>query len=423
MSEHSRKRRDFIQNITIAVLCVSAVLLFAQTQIYNLGVNSSLVAFLSGHDLQVAPVSPSQTDALLTAPVRIAAASTFGRYGNVTLSTDDDAFEPLRGLLEQALASANDLTGSSQEDFWAALETTGVYYDFLSPLPLSLLAELVRTTGEDTVTARYLVISGGEGNVTLYLWDGALGYYRCGTSITPESLEQIVNQYELGNACFAFECPDPNAQSAAPQSLFLEEAPVLPQLTISIPLADTDRLLTALDFNPNTQYRYLDAGGAEVVREGDRTLRIHTDGTIAYTSSTNLLSATASEDPPALLEAVSTANSLLHSLLPADSDAELYLESVRQVGPNTTLSFGYQAGGVPIRFSDGESAAEITMVGQMISNLTFRVRQYTLEGTDSLLLPLRQALAIHASAHVGSELFIGYTDSGTGKVNAGWLAE
>ena len=197
---------------------------------------------------------------------------------------------------------------------------------------------------------------------------------------------------------------------------------MLPQLTISIPLADADRLLTALDFNPNTQYRYVDASGTEVVREGDRTLRIHTDGTITYAGGTNPLSAVP-DDPPTLSDAVSTANSLLHSLLPTNSDAELYLESVRQIGETTTLRFGYQAGGVPIRFSDGESAAEITMVGQMISNLTFRVRQYTLEGTDSLLLPLRQALAIHASAHAGSELFIGYTDSGTGTVNAGWLAE
>lgn len=36
MSEHTRKHRDFIQNITIALLFVSAVLLFAQTQIYGL---------------------------------------------------------------------------------------------------------------------------------------------------------------------------------------------------------------------------------------------------------------------------------------------------------------------------------------------------------------------------------------------------
>ena len=40
MNETKRSRRDFIQNITIAVLTVSAVLLFVQTQVYNLGASS-----------------------------------------------------------------------------------------------------------------------------------------------------------------------------------------------------------------------------------------------------------------------------------------------------------------------------------------------------------------------------------------------
>ena len=37
MTDKHRRRRDFIQNIVITVLAVSAVLLFAQTQIYSLG--------------------------------------------------------------------------------------------------------------------------------------------------------------------------------------------------------------------------------------------------------------------------------------------------------------------------------------------------------------------------------------------------
>lgn len=420
MSEHTRNRRDFIQNITIAVLCVSAVLLFAQTQIYNLGANTGLAAFLSGGDLTSGTAVSEPTNPLLTGPVRIAASSAFGRYGSVTLSTGDETFEPLRGLLEQALSSIDDPSVSSQEDFFAALETTSVYYDFLSSLPLSVLAELVRSSEipEQAISARYLLLSGREGGVDLYLWDGSRNCYCCTTSLTLESLEQIVNQYELGNAYFAFESADINAQSAAPQSLFLEEMPSLPQLSISVPLSDTDRLLTALDFNPNTQYRYVDAGGTEVVREGDRTLRIYTDGTLSYSGGT-----VSAEEAPSLSEAISTVNSLLHSLLPSDCGAELYLDSVWQAGVNTVLHFGYQVGGIPVRFADGTSAAEITLVGQDISDLTLHVRQYTTEETSSLLLPLRQALAIHASTQEGAELFIGYPDNGIGTVSAGWLAE
>ena len=36
MEEKRRKRRDFIQNVSIALLSVTAVLLFAQTQLYLL---------------------------------------------------------------------------------------------------------------------------------------------------------------------------------------------------------------------------------------------------------------------------------------------------------------------------------------------------------------------------------------------------
>ena len=282
MNDRARNRRDFIQNITIALLSVTAVLLFAQTQIYGLGFNGGLLSFLSGSELPANPAGPDQAGAALTAPVRVAASSSFGRYGSVTLTTADDGFEPLRGLLEQALASAGSYTVSSESAFLQALERTSVYCDFLSPIPLPVLGELVRAQAEEPLSARRLILAEAQGGVALYLWDGEDGFLRCDTALSLDTLESTVNQYELGNARFAYESDDPNARAVDPYSLFLDPAPVLPQLTIAVPLSDTDRLLLALDFNPNTQFRYADATGAEVVREGGRTLRIHPDGTITY---------------------------------------------------------------------------------------------------------------------------------------------
>ena len=250
MSDRARKRRDFIQNITIALLSVTAVLLFAQTQIYGLGLNSGLLSFLSGSDLPASSSGTSQTGAALTAPVRVAAASSIGRFGSVTLSTDDDAFEPLRGLLEQALDSAQDFAASGSAAFFQALDGPSVYYDFLSPLPLSVLGELVRAQGAEELSARRLILAPEDGGVTLYLWDGGSGYFRCHTALSPDTVETTISQYELGNAFFAYESQEPGAQSVNPYSLFLEEEPALPALSISVPLSDTDRVLVALDFNP-----------------------------------------------------------------------------------------------------------------------------------------------------------------------------
>ncbi len=53
--------------------------------------------------------------------------------------------------------------------------------------------------------------------------------------------------------------------------------------------------------------------------------------------------------------------------------------------------------------------------------LSLRFRQYTDAGETSLLLPLRQALAI-AVQREGGELSIGYVDNGV-TASAKWLAD
>ena len=66
--------------------------------------------------------------------------------------------------------------------------------------------------------------------------------------------------------------------------------------------------------------------------------------------------------------------------------------------------------------------AEIVFSGNAVSTLQIRFRQYVRSGETSLLLPLRQALAI-ASSHSGAELSIGYADRGGSTISAAWLAD
>lgn len=423
MNERSRTRRDFIQNITIAVLTVSAVLLFTQTQISNLGASSTLSRLFSGPDVQSSSVITPQQDAVSPgAPVRVAAASTYGRYGGVAMTTSDEEFLPLRQLLEQALGSVQSLTVSSSQAFREALNRTSAYYDFLSPLPLSILADLSQTSlDEDAVFARRLVLAEENGAVALYLWDGANRCYRSGTALSAGDLNAVVSQYELGNAFFAFEGTGDHV--LAPYSLLPGEEPRLPQLAAVSSLSDTTRLLASLGFNPNTQNRYWESETTEVISESNgRTLRLSTDGTVVYQSGDDpTLSIQAAGEVPSMVEAASEVRLLLSELLaPVMGDAQMYLEQIQQVGAATTLRFGYQAGGVPIRFADGGCAAHVTLSGTTVSSMELRIRQYTVTENDSLLLPLRQALAIAAG---GAELSIGYADSGGDTVSAAWLAD
>lgn len=422
MNERRRGKRDFLQNITIVVLTVSAVLLFASTQIASLGPGMLSGGEAAGNSLQ------DPGDAVLTAPVRVAVSGPFGRYGSVTLTTASADFEPLRGLLGRALRDNRTYGLSDQARFLKALTGTSVYYDFLSSLPLSVLGSLLQSGGEGEpllLSARRLLLAEEGEQVALYLWDDAGGgFYRCATELPPELLEETVGRYELGGAAFAFESADPNAAFAAPCSLFLSPLPDLPDLSVSVPLSDTGLLLSRMGFNPNTQNRYLDASGAEVVMEQGRSLRIRPDGVILYQSGGEpALSITAADETPSCLEAVTEVGALLNRLVAASAgDAALYLESIRQVGGTTVLEFGYQVSGVPIRFADGESAAKVTLSGTQVNSMTLRVRQYTATAERALLLPLRQALAI-AVRNEGAELSLGYADSGDGNVAAKWLAE
>ena len=422
MSEKSQKRRDFLQNITIVLLSLSAVFLFARTQFNSLG--TGLLPFLSGGDLPAGAPPVAQEKPVLVSPVRVAVSGPFGRYGSITLITASEDFSTLRSLLEQALAGAGTYTAGDSGLFLDALGQTSVYYDFLNPLPLSVLAGMLQGTSQEPLAPRRLLVARRGTGVALYLWNEDGACYWSETSLSPEVLEETVNRYELGNASFAFESQEPSAKAVDPCSLFLETLPELPRLTVSVPLPDTNLLLTKLGFNPNTQNRYVDGSGAEVVMEGSRSLRLRPDGGIVYQSGGDpALSIPSSGEIPTRLEAATEVSAMLDGLLSAVSkDASLYLESVRQVGGATVLNFGYQSGGVPIRFADGRNAAQVSLNGCCVSSLTLQIRQYTAGAENTLMLPLRQALAI-AARNEGMELFVGYTDSGDGAADATWLAE
>ena len=233
----------------------------------------------------------------------------------------------------------------------------------------------------------------------------------------------MVSRYELGNAFFAYESEEEGAQKLAFYSLLSDTEPQLPQLAAVSSLSDPSRLMAALGFNPNTQNRYWESESTEVISESNgRTLRLSTNGTLAYQSGNDsTLSIQAEGELPSLVEAFTEVSRLLNELAaPSLGDAQLYLEQIQQLGASTTLRFGYQCGGVPIRFADGGSAAYVILSGTTVTSMELLLRQYTATETDSLLLPLRQALAI---ASEGVELSIGYADNGGDTVSAAWLAD
>ena len=420
MGEQRQDRRNLVQNLLITLLALSAAVLFTQTQLYNLNLTTS-----------EAPPGPAQSAAPaaeLAAPVRTAVTGDYGRCGGLTCTTGDPVFaDPLGRRLLEALGSARDYAPCSRADFLRALRGPSLYYDFLEPLPLSVLAGLLGG-GEDVspredLSARRLLIVPQEGGAVLYLWDGGENCFRASTAVSSDSLEQVISRYELGDASFAMDGGGLERE-LDPCSLLPAQPPELPSFTLGDPLAGgTDWLLSALGFNPRSRTRHTESSGTELIIDGDRTLRIRPDNTIHYQSGNEpILRVKAAGDLPTAREAALGAGSLLSSLLaPVSGELQPWLQSLRRSGDVTALRFGYQLKGVPVRFQDGGFAAEITLTGSAVTALSLRFRQYNAAEEPSLLLPLPQALAV-AAASPGKELSIGYVERG-GECRAYWLSD
>ena len=106
------------------------------------------------------------------------------------------------------------MKGCSVDDFRSALRVSAdyggsVYYDFDSALPLPLLAGLVGAgwDGGD-LSARRVLLQAKGSTVQLFLWDGGSACFVCTTALTAESLREMVTEYQLGSAWFAFDQPE-----------------------------------------------------------------------------------------------------------------------------------------------------------------------------------------------------------------------
>ena len=413
-----RSHKALLQNIAIALLSVSAVALFAQTQLSPLD-SSQFSAFFASRSSEVQAV---QTLTDLSAPVHVAVTGTYGRYGDLTMTTGSTEFSSLGTLLGEALGSAGTPAVCTLADFLAALGENSVYYDFTSPLPMEVLAGLTGASRPgDSLSVRSLLLAAGGNGVDLYLWDGGTTYSRTDTALPRTDLLSQVNHYQLGNAAFASD-PEEGYSELAPLTLLVNDLPSLPEAAAVPALPGEDVLLTSLDFNPHTNSRYTEADGTEVVVDGGRTLRIRADGTVLYQDNTDasLTVSAAKDGAPTETEAVIGTHRLAALLLDEPlGDAGLYLQEVRQEGNETVVRYGCQLNGVPVR--NGSSAAEITLSGSAVVSMQLLFRQYTLTAADSHLLPLTQAAAIAAS-YPGTELTLGYAEDG-GALRACWLAD
>ena len=429
----SAKRVNRIQNLVIALLTLSALLLFANLPMFGTLSDQSLLAL--ARDRIRRENLPAETDAsgaaALAFPVRMVYTNGFARLGADAITTLSDEFEHAGTYLGEALGSAYDAELISEDAFLDALRGEGLYFDFTTALPSDILSGLLGVSVPEPELAsvrRMLLSPAGAEGAPLYVQDGAGRHYRFSTAVSSTALVDFLDARSGNSADFAFLLGAAYEQ-LSPYTIILSDPAPRGTLTASNALSGNEgTFLRRAEFNAHTENRFTESSGTVIVREVSSALYLRPDGTVDYQGTAAApdsiyFVAAAESGAPTLAEAAAAAQNLASTLLQDFlGDAALYLSDASADGERREISFDLMANGTPIRFSDGSHAVSVTIEGQRVTAFTLKTRSYTLTEDTALLLPFAQAAAI-ARVWDGAELIVAYVDTGAESVMPTWIAE
>lgn len=430
MSLQSSRRVNRAQNVTILLLTLSALLIFANLPLFGTLADSSLVELARARWRESAVQTAARnSEGSLALPARVVCANGFTRVGTDALTTADSAFGSVGAYLGEALASAAGSVPITETEFRDALSGEGLYVDFAFALPPQLLAGLWQLAPEvDTLSdlRRALLVPVG-GGTALLLQDSAGRSFRFSTAVRGEALSDFLAAYSAGSpAEFAFLLGG-EYEAISPYTLFLSEPAEYAAFSASDALSgNEDTLLRRAGFNAHTENRFTESSGTVIVREASSALYLRPDGTVTYSgdeaAEDSLYSVTAANGTPTLPEAAAAARRLADALLrELTGDAALCLSGLSADADRTEVYFDFLLNGTPLRFADGTHAGTVTIEGQVITAFTFHIRSYLQQERAALLLPFAQAAAI-ARPFPGAELIVVYLDTGAEEALPTWIA-
>ena len=419
----SKRTVNRLQNLVLVALSLSALFLLSRIPLFGGKWANQVHAFLTSPAAVQEEQNANLSSALAAVHIVVTSDSEYGRYSQLYTPVDSALFQQVGPLFQEALGSASEVGATADKTLQEALSTPSIYIDLTTELPLEAVAAWL---GEETPynrSVRAMALTTEESDsAVLYLYSGDGSIFRYYTALPLSAVQDAAAQCAPNSGAFGFES---NYTTLAPYTVLTTQAVSAPVVQAALPTGYSSyNLLTALDFNAHTGFRYQESSGAEVITESPRTLRLDPDGTVSYSGSedaaSSLYRVAFSGEEPTTVDALQSGLQLAAVLTGSTGASSLYLRSIDATDTGWQLSFGYQAAGFPVFFPDGEEALTITITGRTIVSFTYRCRTYTALEENSALLPTTMAIAI-ASLHPGSGLSLGYIDNGNDTLSAFWL--
>lgn len=415
------------KNLLILLLAASAVYLLGRTKLSG-GVADGIRDLLNRTPAASAADTPDHTASAAVRPVRLAIYRDGQRYGvQYNQEETDEVFASLSTLLSEALSSAGAPETVTEQVWRSALRRTGIYMDFLYPIPLSTLSHWLGD-GQDgsalTGTARRLCLAAQEnGGVSLFYINEEDGsYYVCETTLSSSlHLEGAVAGQSPNGAMFAFEVA--GMEDLEPYTL-LTSTPRPAVYTAGNPLledsARVTELLSALSFR--SQASGLDPLTGGQLGENNDLLRLTAGGLVTFHTIGDYsfrFQLTRNDRQGALDYVQTLAEATVGAWCGA---AKLCLTGVEKTGDGWEITYQYSLNGALVVLPEGYAAHFVVRDGA-VTDFSLSLRCYSDTGETSPVLPEEQAAAAMAAQGAeGKELTLCYEDSGGDLVSARWVA-
>lgn len=416
---------DFIQNLILVALAVSALYLMTCFPMMDGAVKGKMKEFLVGQD-NVVQQTAEISSAVSAVHLVVTDQYEYGRYACLNIASDSVEIQKLVPLFREAIGSASVGEIVSGELFHAALERPCIYMDLGTALPVSVISAWLGETDADMGgrEVRSMVLVATEETAELYFVEGNGNVLRCTSALTSNAVRELTASFAPNDGRFAFES---GYETLAPYAILIQESPAAAMLKATLPSEYTAyNLLTALELNAHTMSRYNESNGVEVVMQSPLTLRIGVDGSVNSSADGDVPQgiyrlACAGETPTAK-EALESAWTIAHVLREGTNAAEMTLDGVERTENGWIITFSYHVDGIRVYLGEDRDALRVVISGDTVTNFDFICRNYTPLEQSSDLLPPDMAVAI-ASMHRGAELTLAYVDSGAETLVARWFAQ
>ncbi|MCL2366129.1 MAG: hypothetical protein FWC75_03675 [Oscillospiraceae bacterium] len=407
------------------LLAISSMFLAWQAGFFNgvvtafpvIGNTLELIRGTGGGQVELRGAAITEAARPLCIVVTDADGARFGVRNNSELR--NVVYDRASGIIGEALGSAAAHTQVTQSEWRQALSSHSVFFEYVTPIRLSVLDGWLGARMSDTVEdvrVRRVFVSFGEERSRIYFQDYDSGLYFGADTASTAGKAQDLEIFSPNGVVFAFETQLRGSENA-PYLLITQDA-YHPDIQSMVAGSQQEILTVVLNvFGHIHESHTTFFSGEDLMSLGAHfNFRIYPDGHAIYRLTYNVLP----EHVSALNmgEMIEQARSLVaDSIGQKCGDAEVMFESIAYDEGVYVVTFGYYVAGGRVYLFDDRHAARVTFDSGVVVEAELNFRNFSYTGTRTqLLLPQRQALAAS-----DGEFILSYFDTGSEVLYPAWV--